>query len=525
MKPLTNTILLIFTLLSFNTFAQQPSIVWQKNFGGTAHEYANQTIQTGDGGYAFVGESESTNTDVTGNHGGNDLWVAKITSTGSVVWSFLFGGSEDDYGQGIVQTADGGFMAAGYSNSYDGDVTGNHGTYSSDIWVVKLSPAGALEWQHCYGGDSDEDGLALVHSNHGTFYLLGSTYSNNNGDVSGLHGTDTDCWLIEIDASGNLLRQKCLGGTDYDEGIQLAATTDGGCIITGRTDSYDGDVSNNHGGQDLWVARLDSTFQIEWESCYGGTETEEGNAVVQCADGSFGVLGYTSTHNNGDVTGHYGSQGMDDYWLLKLSAGGTLQWAKCFGGSGDDQANGLCTDTDGGFVMSGLTNSSDGQVTGFHTGMWSPDIWIAKVSSTGTLLWQKCFGGTDQDEAFDVFRTNSGHFLTTGFTYSNNYDVTSNYGSADGWLIEIAGTSGVGDSKIQLNVVVYPNPAKDLIYIDINNFITENLSIEILDLSGRILDTFGYQNSYSISNLSPGMYLMRLCTNEGFGVCRFEVIR
>ena len=129
--------------------AQAPAIQWQKSLGGSNNDYAYAIRQTTDGGYIVAGYSSSNDGDVTGNHGGLDYWVVKLNSTGNIEWQKSLGGSSNDKAYAIQQTADGGYIVAGFSYSIDGDVTGNHGAF--DYWVVKLNSTGNIEWQKSLG--------------------------------------------------------------------------------------------------------------------------------------------------------------------------------------------------------------------------------------------------------------------------------------------------------------------------------------------------------------------------------------
>lgn len=507
--------LLVF-IITVNAFSQ-PVLLWQKTYGGSDHEYAWKTISTTDGGLAFVGFSDSNDGDVAGNHGSTDLWVAKTDATGNLQWSKLYGGSDYDEGYAIIQTSDGGFMVAGYTESADGDVTGHHGTYDSDFWLLKLNASGDLIWNKCYGGTYSDEAEAMVQSSDGHFFIAGET-SSTDGDVSGLHGSNTDIWVIKTDASGNLLGQKCIGGTDYDEGIGLASTSDNGCIVSGRTSSADGDAVGYHGGSDMLIAKLSSALQVEWAHCYGGSETEECNAVVQLSDGSYTALGYTSTHNNGDVTGHHGSQGSDDFWLVKLTSAGAITWARCYGGDGDDQANGLAKTADGGYVMCGLTNSTNGDVAGFHSGgFFDPDIWVCKLDANGLFQWQRCCGGSGQDESFNIYEEGSGSYMVTGFTYSSNYDVTLNRGSADGWLLRVSGSTGMASLLPESVFGIYPNPATSTVELITDAKTTLEITDEKLSLlkSQVITDT---RTVIDIGFLPKGVYLFKAITEKGTSV-------
>ncbi len=512
MKTFAITII-VSLFAGISTMNSQPIISWQKTVGGTNHEYVWKTIPTSDGGLAFVGFSESNDGDVSGNHGGVDLWVGKLNSSGNFQWSNLFGGTGDEEGYDILQTADGGYMVVGWTASLDGDVTGHHGTYGDDVWILKLTSTGTLTWENCYGGTSDDNATAIAQTQSGNFYVSGTTYSND-GDVSGNHGTNSDFWVIKINATGTLLGQKCVGGTDFDDGINMTITSDDGCILCGSTGSSDGDAIGYHGGDDMLIAKLNSLLGIDWSKCYGGTETEECNSIVQLSDGTYAALGYTSTQNNGDVAGHHGSQGSDDFWLLKITTIGTITWAKCYGGSGDDQADGLTKTSDGGFVMCGLTNSMDGDVSGFHFAAFDPDAWVLKVDAAGIFQWQHCCGGSGQDESFNVFELSSGIYVVSAFTYSNDYDVSGNHGNADGWIFKISMNTAVENISNEEHISIYPNPASDQLTIEAMN----NSTIEIMNPEGQIVRSFSFTesiNTIDLNEFSAGVYTIRIRMNKG----------
>jgi hypothetical protein len=251
MKNLLITLSLFLTSLYLT--AQAPSIEWQISLGGSGDDYAHSVQQTTDGGYVVAGRSNSTDGNVTGNHGNPDYWVVKLDSTGTIEWQKSFGGTGWEVAHFIQQTTDGGFVVAGYSNSTDGNVTGNHG--SSDYWVVKLSSIGVLEWQ------------------------------------------------------------KSLGGTGADYARVIKQTSDRGYIAAGYSNSLDGDVTGNHGGNDYWVVKLDSIGIIEWQRSLGGTGIDFAHSIQQTPDGSYVVAGYSNSAD-GDVTGNHG---IYDYWVVKLS--------------------------------------------------------------------------------------------------------------------------------------------------------------------------------------------------------------
>ena len=218
---------------------------------------------------------------------------------------------------------DGGYILAGSTGSNDGDVSGNHG--GSDVWVMKMDANGNLQWQKTFGGSDNENAISIVQTTDGGYFVLASTQSPNNGDVTGNHGL-LDAWVLRLDASGNLAWQKCFGGTGSDYGESLALTSDGGFIISAHTNSSDGDVSGNHGSRDAWVVKLDGAGNLQWKRCYGGSLHEGETSIVQTADGGY-VLAANATSTDGDVTT---GPGGGDFWIVKLNPAGAIQWQKSF---------------------------------------------------------------------------------------------------------------------------------------------------------------------------------------------------
>ncbi len=212
----------------------------------------------------------------------------------------------------IQQTSDGGFIVAGQTYSNDGDVSGNHG--GSDAWVVKLNSSGTILWQKCLGGTVyGAIAYSIQQTSDGGFIVGGETLSND-GDVSGNHG-EFDAWVVKLDSLGDIEWQKCLGGTGWDWENSIQQTSDGGFIVAGYTNSNDGDVSGNHGSKDYWVVKLNSSGDIEWQKCLGGTNDDWARSIKQTSDGGFIVAGFTAS-NDGDVSGN---QGNSDAWVVKLT--------------------------------------------------------------------------------------------------------------------------------------------------------------------------------------------------------------
>jgi len=415
-----------------------PSVEWQRSFGGSDGDEARCIQQTNDGGYIVGGGSRSNNGDITGNHGGYDFWVIKLDSMGIIEWQKAMGGSAYDEARYIQQTHDDGYIVAGYSHSNDRDVTVNHG--SGDFWVVKLDLIGNIEWQKSLGGSSDDDIWWVEQTLDRGFILTGFSQSND-GDVTGHHGSTSnkDYWIVKLDSLGNIQWEKSLGGNRNDWAHSIQQTSDRGYIVAGYTYSNDGDIISHIGSTDYadyWIVKLDSIADIQWQKVLGGSRNDFGYSIRQTLDQGYIVLG-KSNSNDYDVSGNNGNE---DYWVVKLNANGSIKWQNCLGGSTSEEGSSIQETSDGGYILAGYSRSNDGDVSGHHgpTGYPYGDYWIVKLKSNGDIGWQKSLGGTNDDSANYIQLTSDGGYILAGYYYSNNGDVTSNHGSYDYWIVKLS---------------------------------------------------------------------------------------
>ncbi|OFZ00738.1 MAG: hypothetical protein A3K10_12480 [Bacteroidetes bacterium RIFCSPLOWO2_12_FULL_31_6] len=336
-----NLILALFLASLYIT--AQPTIEWQKSLGGTNVEEASSIQQTTDGGYIVAGYANSNDGDVTGNHGSSDYWVVKISNIGAITWQKSLGGSLTDKATSILQTTDGGYVVAGVTYSTDGDVTGNHGF--TDYWMVKLTNTGVIDWQKSLGGTSGDVATSIQQTTDGGYIVAGSS-SSTDGDVTGNHGL-SDYWVVKLTSNGTIDWQKSLGGTNWDNPISIQQTTDGGYIVVGYSQSTDGDVTGNHGSLDYWVVKITSTGTIVWQKSFGGTDVDAATSVQQTTDEGYIIAGY-SMSNDGDIIGNHGNQ---DYWVVKLDSIGGVDWKKSLGGTSGDAATSIQQTTDGAYII------------------------------------------------------------------------------------------------------------------------------------------------------------------------------
>ncbi len=234
--------------------------------------------------------------------------------------------------------------------------------------------------------------------------------------------------------------QHCYGGTNGEEGYSIKATPDGGYIVAGRTDSYDGDVRGGYGGYDCWILKIDNTGTIQWQTVLGGMHSEEPKEISLTSDGGYVVAGYSQS-NEGDVSGHHGTTNNSDVWVVKIDNNGNVQWQKSYGGTLDDYGKSIEQTTDGGYIVTGFTNSDDGDVAGYHnTNFGTFDGWVLKLSASGNIQWQKCLGGSMDDLGYVIRQTPDGGYIFTGAAASVDGDINplQHHGfTEDYWVVKL----------------------------------------------------------------------------------------
>jgi hypothetical protein len=511
MKTSLYLITFISTLFLFsviNDIQAQPTIEWQKTFGGTGTEWPYAINTTSDNGFIIAGKTLSNNGDVTGFQGLSDYWIVKTDSVGMLQWQKTLGGTATEEAHSIQQTFDGGYIVVGWSNSLDGDVTGNHGV--DDVWVVKLSNNGSIEWQKTLGGTNTDWAWSIKQIADSNYVIVGSTFSND-GDVSGNHG-DYDVWLVKLSDAGNIIWQQTLGGTSSDQARTVEQTSDGGFIVAASSQSNNGDVSGNHGDYDILVVKLDSQGIIQWQKSLGGSSADIQYGALQTNDEGYFISGVT-TSNNGDVSGFHGTS---DFWVVKLDNQGNLQWQKCLGGTWADQGRDAKQTIDGGYIVAGYAKSINGDLTNNFGG---EDAWLVKLDTAGNIEWQKTFGGSYDEQVNSILQISNEDFAFASYTNSNDYNVTNNHGQADFWIVKLNQVNTANDFlESDANFNVFPNPAKENMTIISNKIYTQPFEISIFNSLGEVLlykhvTTPTKNTLLNISQLNNGVYFLNIVSN------------
>lgn len=230
-----------------------------------------------------------------------------------------------------------------------------------------------------------------------------------------------------------IIWSKSYGGTSDDLGRSIEKTANGNYILSGGAESVNYDVTVHHGTtefQDYWLVNILPDGTINWQKSYGGSGGETATDIHQTTDGGYIVAGYTES-SDGNVTDHIGFY---DYWILKLNPSGTISWKKSFGGTLGEFLNDVIETPDGGFIGIGYAHSADFDVT---ENFGQNDYWVVRLDASGNLLWQKSYGGSDEDIGMSIVNCEEGGFLLGGYSRSEDGDVESNHGNYDVWLVKI----------------------------------------------------------------------------------------
>ena len=509
--------LFVVLLCSSTICYSQPAFQWQRAYGGSSIDGANAVQRTADGGYIFAGYSECTNGDVTGNHGMLDCWVVKTDDTGHIMWEHSYGGSQNDQVNMIQVDINGGYIIAGSTASSDGDITGFHGGLC-DAWILKIDDTGAIVWQKVMGSTGFDFANYAINTTDSGYIVTGSA-GGNDGDVSGYHGNN-DLWVIRLNKAGAVMWNKVLGSTGYEYGFYGSQTSDGGYIFASEGGVADGDITSVWGGgADAWIVKLDDTGAIQWQKTYGGSKFDIAVSLAKTLDGGYIFTGATLS-SDGQVTGFHTSSSFtnQDIWVVKIDDTGAVQWENCFGGTGNEFPGCILQALDGTYVLDGANTYNDGDVTGNHGGS---DFWLLDISRTGSILWQKSFGGFGNDTAIGMVQTPDSGFVMTGGTSSFGGEVIFNHGTEDFWAVKLYKNdttilvNGIQSPGIS-NINVFPTLTTGKVNITLPGGF-ENAKFVLSTVVGSAVRSFsasGLENSIDISGNAPGLYLLKVINGE-----------
>ena len=377
-----------------NTFPSGPipQEEWNRTYGGSSDDVGTYGQQTKDGGYIITGYTSSYGADapfswlIKVQHRG-DLWLIKTDAEGQKEWDRTYGGLGKDLGFFVQQTKDEGYIIVGGKKSFW--IIGSY-----DLWIIKTDAKGNVLWDRTFGGSGEDLGFSVQQTNDDGYIIAGYT-SFTNGKKA---------WIIKIDSQGNKQLDMATGRAD-SEAASIGLTKDGGYIITGYT------PSSGSGKEDVWLIKTNSKLHWDWLKTFGGPSRDLGLSVQETEDGGYIIAGLTES---------FGA-GKGDVWLIKTDPKGDREWDRTFGGSNFDSGASVQQTRDGGYIVTGYNTTTIDNVGSYSRLFNSDNIgrvWLIKTDSEGIELWNETFGGTRNDWGNSVQETRDGGYIITGVTES-----------------------------------------------------------------------------------------------------------
>ncbi len=371
----------------FQAFAQVPDTIWSRTYGGTIDDYAQSVQETSDGGYIVAGVTYSLSGE------SYDFYVVKTNSQGDTLWTRTYGGSNYDEAWSVQQTADGGYIVAGFTQSFG---------VSGDFYLVKTNSSGDTLWTRTYGGGNWDGAYSVRQTADGGYIVAGSTCSFGAGTPS-----FNNFYLVRTNSQGDTLWTRTYGGSYGDVAWSVQETAGGGYIMAGITYSFGAGLG------DCYLVKTNTQGDTLWTRTYGGSSDDQAYSVDQTADGGYIVAGDTRSFGAGE----------QDFYLVKTNSQGDTLWTRTYGGGNWDGAYSVRQTADGGYILAGYTES-------FGAGDY--DLYLVKTNSQGDTVWTRTYGGSGDDGAYSVQQAADGGCIVAGWTDSFGA------GLEDMWLVRTA---------------------------------------------------------------------------------------
>lgn len=514
---------IFFHFLYAPILAQLNSVNWQKTVGGAALDEANIVVQATDNSGYYIISTSSSNAGFEkseNSFGGSDVWVVFLDNNGNVLWDKTYGGSENESPKAAIIYNNRLFILATSGSGQTGNKTAiNHGL--SDLWLLSLNLNGDIDWQSSYGG-SDAEGAVDMKVHNGEIILLGNSFSQISGNKTENSYGQSDYWIIKINATnGTILNQKTIGSAGLDNSIGLAIDNLGNVYILGGSETGISGLKtiNGYGDADHWVVKLNESFELIDQSCFGGSGYENpynGNIVI--FESKIYISGTTDSDNNGTIS--EAGYGLNDAWLYSLDLNLEQEWSKLFGGTGFDSGGKIVPFSNGSFLLA--YNSSSG-ISGNKTvaNIGISDCWIILIDASGNIAAQTSIGGSQLEFAADALLNNNSNLVVTSSSDSgiSGMKTEALRGVNDVWVFELNTSTllNVSENILNYGFKVYPNPAIDEIHVHFEaSDLSDNTQVFVYSMEGKLLFSEPMNTEYKkidLEHFNSGSYFVHVVSN------------
>lgn len=343
---------------------------FMKTYGGSGPDRGVHIIQASDGNFVIVGNTMTETNKL-------DVYLIKCNNSGDTLWTRTFGGRKDDNGWCVKETSDGGYIIAGFTESYNAGM--------NDVLLLKTDMDGRKQWHKTIGGPGDDLAWSIVINQDEGFTIAAQTNSFGNGEL--------DAYLIRTDASGDTLWTRTFGGREVDRVFSVDLASDGSILLAGITYSY------GSGDRDAYLLKTDREGKLLWQNTYGGPGYDNAHTVIVNRTDDIILTGY------GD---YWGDKGKMDVFLKQVTLEGEDIWTQTYGGMENDRAMTVFQLLDGAYVLTGFTQS-------FGEGDW--DVYVVKTGSKGDTLWTRTHGTPAPEFGYDIIQSRKGDYFITGWSH------------------------------------------------------------------------------------------------------------
>ncbi|QDP85247.1 T9SS type A sorting domain-containing protein [Chryseobacterium sp. SNU WT5] len=520
-----NIYLGFFAFFGVGVFSAQ-QVVWQKDFATASQDFLSQVSTSPDGQLLISGSSIQSSTPGSAGksvtNAGFDYHVVKLNQQGRVNWEKYFSGDKHDYLAATAPTTEGGFLLAGTSYSSYGKDKKEQSFGGSDIWLIKINEEGEEEWQKTIGTSKNEVAKAVIQSRDLGYFIA--------GDISGASAGfgEQDAIILKLDKSGKLISQLIFGGAGTDEVQDIISTNDGGVLVGLYSRSGQSFLSaansdftekssavkavakstDNYGEGDYWVVKFSKEGAIQWQKNLGGKDDDRLKTLSVFEHGFLiGGESHSSRSGNKQTSNKEGV----DLWFVALNEDGEELWQKSYSLGNKDV-----------LMSQNMLSEAGGQKTkGFLIGGYTKadqrikqdeeTFWMLYLDANGDEVWRKHIEGkskNQEERLVDVKLQNDGSYILAGTS-------TPEIGQ-EAWKIMKLADKEVERLMEQQELKIYPNPVEDYCYVEIGLNFTKDAEITLHDMSGRQLQMITTKNKVTkmnTQNLIQGAYLVTIKTD------------
>ncbi|MDQ1161353.1 hypothetical protein QE422_001721 [Chryseobacterium sp. SORGH_AS 447] len=525
-------------------FSSAQEVVWQKDIRSSTQDFLSQVTTTIDQQYLITGSSIRGNSQkITGGsspttsglpsassqqNNGYDFHLVKLNQQGEEVWEKYFSGKNHDFLSATVNTQEGGFLLAGISYSGKGLDKKDDSKGGSDFWLIRINEFGDELWQKTIGSAADEEARAVIQTTDMGFFVVGNVQNSPKGYGS------KDVLVVRLDKNGKELSQLVFGGKGVDEVEKMIPTKDGGALLgiysrsgalagsgkaeagSSKTINYQPKTSNNFGEGDYWIVKLSKDGKVEWEKNFGGKGDDHLRTLALTSTGYL-IGGESRSERSGNKS--VGIEKGTDLWLVAIDLNGNEQWQKSYNFKNRDVLMGMS-------VIAGKQEDGDGKSKGILLGGYTQaegrienddeTFWMLYLDQNGNEQWRKHVKGESRkkEERLSDIKLNRDGSIILAGTSAEEL-------GKENWKIVKLGDRQVDQLIEKQDIKIYPNPVTDYVYVELGfEGLREGAfeaEIAVYDMGGRKLETVKTKNKITKINTQPliqGAYLVVVKTND-----------